>query len=108
MKFPTFTHYYAEMYGVSVDDAARRIALADALRPHLEAMRSLCRQRYCTHVDRSAKEMKRDSLDAYIWRGRAQEADEWPDAFQHHIEMIDSLATGYADLMKEEATSGTV
>lgn len=101
MQHPTFAHYYAECYGVSVEDAAARIELAEALRPHLAAMRSLCRQRYCAHVDRSAQEMRRDSLDSYIWRGRAQEADEWPGAFQHHIEMIDSLASEYAERLKE-------
>ena len=102
MVEPTFEAYYARQYNVGHDEARARIAFVEAIRPHFDAMRSIMRQRFAAHIDRAASENRKvDSLEAYVWRGRAAECEELTDAFEHHVEVLDSLTADWARQIKE-------
>lgn len=94
----SFAAYYAEHYDVPVDEAERRLALVEALRPHLTALHGFMRDRYAAHIDRSARDAARcDSLECYIHRGRAAECATFAEDFRFHIELVDGLHQQYLD-----------
>lgn len=101
----TFAHYYARHYDCSPGEGVARIALADALRPHLEAFRGMMRQRFAAHIDLAATAS--NDRESFVWHGRAKEASEMTTALERHLSIIDEMAADYAARIAEQQEERT-
>lgn len=97
----TFTEYYAEMQGVSIEEAASWIAFLRAVKQDLElptsGLATWCRRTFAFRIDETASYGTVDHPKLLRDVGRAQTIQQLPALLRYEIDVMTSLYTAWEE-----------